>query len=96
MNTIKLTLATAALSLTVFSAERPNVIIIYGDDVGYSDVGDWKYIAEGPAKNKGKGAELYNLKKDSSEKKNLIKDYPEKADALAKQLIVLMNASGVR
>ena len=59
-------------------------------------VGDWKYLGEGAAKNKPKGTELYNLKTDPSEKKNVIKDHPEKAEAMAKQLMELMKAPGVR
>ncbi len=59
-------------------------------------VGDWKYIGEGPAKNKGKGAELYNLADDPSEQNNIIAKHPEKAAAMAKQLTELMEADGVR
>ena len=59
-------------------------------------VGDWKYTGEGPAKNKRKGAELYNLEKDPSESKNIIKAHPEKAKAMEQQLETLMAAEGIR
>src|SRR5210317_1474507 len=29
----------AVFGLTAFAAKQPNIVIIYGDDVGYSDVG---------------------------------------------------------
>ncbi|MDF7822512.1 arylsulfatase [Pontiellaceae bacterium B12227] len=59
-------------------------------------IGDWKYLGEGTARNKPKGAELYNLENDPSEQKNIIKDHPEKAEAMAKQMAELINAPGVR
>ena len=59
-------------------------------------VGDWKYLAEGPAKNKPKGAELYNLKTDPSEAENIIARHPEKAESMNNQLQSLMAADGVR
>lgn len=59
-------------------------------------VGEWKYIGEGAAKNKGKSAELYNLAEDPSEQNNIISKHPEKAEAMANQLEELMAAPGVR
>jgi arylsulfatase A-like enzyme len=54
--------------------------------------GEWKYIAtsDGPAYNKlvnielgnSKEEQLYNLKQDISEQKNLIKEHPEVAERL--------------
>ena len=43
-------------------------------------VGDWKYM-----KTK-KGAQLFNLAQDIGEKKNLIKEFPEKAEELSRRL----------
>jgi arylsulfatase A-like enzyme len=60
--------------------------------------GDWKYIA-GSGQKGGRGpgeSELYNLKKDPSEKKNVITDNPEIADSMAKQLADIMSGNGVR
>jgi arylsulfatase A-like enzyme len=61
--------------------------------------GDWKYIASGKSKNKkrkGNPAELYNLKDDPGESKNIIKDHPEKAEAMAEELKGLVKAGRVR
>ena len=41
MNTIKTFIALALLSPAFIQAKEPNVIIIYGDDVGYGDLGSY-------------------------------------------------------
>ena len=63
--------------------------------------GDWKYIAASNANNKrkrgaGPAAELYNLKNDPSESKNLMMTHPEKAKSLDAELTALMASSGVK
>jgi arylsulfatase A-like enzyme len=62
--------------------------------------GDWKYIAPGKARKKNRGAgskaELYNLKTDPGESSNIIADHPEKAEALAAELTVLIDSGRVR
>jgi arylsulfatase A len=51
-------------------------------------LGEWKYrhAAKKSRKSGPVGPHLYNLKKDISETTNLIKHYPEKANALAKMM----------
>lgn len=56
-------------------------------------VDDWKYIAAGRRKN---SARLFDLAADPGETKNLIKQHPEKADAMDRQLKALVKAKGVR
>lgn len=67
--------------------------------------GEWKFIA--PVKMKkgqewkfkhkaGPEAALYNLDRDPSERKNVIGEYPEKAESMAAQLKALMAAEGVK
>lgn len=64
-------------------------------------VGQFKYIqafkgkllSHVKAKN---GAALYDLSKDPGEQKNIISEYPEKAEAMNTQLKSLMKAEGVR
>jgi arylsulfatase A len=62
--------------------------------------GDWKYVA--PAKGNPKRkrpdtpAELYNLKDDPGEQKNVIADHPEKAESLAAELKALITNGRVR
>lgn len=61
--------------------------------------GDWKYIAEKKSNRKGKGAkkpELYNLKDDPGESKNIIADHPEKSESMKLQLQGLVDAGRVR
>ncbi len=60
--------------------------------------GDWKYIAGGGknARRGPKGPELYNLKKDPGESKNVIKANPEIAASMAKQLADIIAGDGVR
>ncbi|WP_244651351.1 MULTISPECIES: arylsulfatase [unclassified Lentimonas] len=50
--------------------------------------GDWKLLLLAPKGNKGENArmQLYNLKDDIGEKKNLIGDYPEKSEAMLELL----------
>ena len=50
----------------------------YGGRLAIRD-GDWKYIA-------GRKAQLYNLKQDIHERKNLAKKYPEKVQEMDKLL----------
>lgn len=60
-------------------------------------VGSLKYVVN----LKGKGGkntkeELYDLESDPSEQKNILSQYPEKAQRMSEQLENLINASGVR
>ncbi|MEX0323776.1 MAG: sulfatase-like hydrolase/transferase [Puniceicoccaceae bacterium] len=61
--------------------------------------GDWKFIAGSGSKNARRGPgedELYNLKKDPGEQKNVIMDHPEIAISMAKELAEIMTGDGVR
>jgi arylsulfatase A-like enzyme len=62
--------------------------------------GDWKYIrARKPRKNKSakpSSGQLYNLKDDVGESKNVIDVHPEIADSMTKQLQALVDAGRVR
>jgi arylsulfatase A len=66
--------------------------------------GDWKYIAKaGKKKNRSKNAparpvqgELYNLKTDVGERKNIINNHPEIAKELNALIIKIQKDSGVR
>lgn len=61
--------------------------------------GDWKYVAPStPRNNKRKKtkAELYNLKTDPSEIRNVIAEHPELADSMSRQLQALIDADRVR
>lgn len=57
--------------------------------------GDWKYI-KGPLKRrKFTAPELYNLKEDPSESKNIITKYPKQAKKLDRKLEALINSKGL-
>ncbi|VGO16350.1 Arylsulfatase [Pontiella desulfatans] len=60
--------------------------------------GDWKYISASKGKkNRGGGpAELYNLKNDPGETRNVIADFPEKAAAMQAELRQLIEQKGIR
>ncbi len=61
--------------------------------------GNWKYIAEEPARkkaNKPNPAKLYNLSDDPGEKKNLIKTHPDVAKSMELQLKQLIEGTGIR
>ena len=66
--------------------------------------GEWKYIPafKRRAKKGGKSpaaknlGELYNLGSDAGEQKNVVKQYPEVAQAMAKQLEQLKKSGGIR
>ena len=49
---------------------------------------EWKFVRD--------KQELYNLKQDPSEKKNIIADHPERAEAMAKKLQSLVDAGRIR
>jgi arylsulfatase A len=60
--------------------------------------GEWKYIQSGKSRKKavaGKG-ELYNLKQDVGESKNIIADHPEIAESMDRQLQEFVDSGRVR
>ncbi|MDZ8117046.1 sulfatase family protein [Pontiella agarivorans] len=59
--------------------------------------GDWKFVrpSEHP-RGRIKERELYNVRLDPSEQNNLVAAYPEKADAMAEQLEMLIESNGLR
>ncbi|MGQ1788194.1 MULTISPECIES: hypothetical protein [unclassified Saccharicrinis] len=91
-----------AITLTVSAksgrSDKPNVIIIFTDELGYGDIGCFgakgyqtpaiDKMAEQPHGNKDttKAVQLFNLKKDPNEIINLANQYPEKVTERAKRL----------
>jgi arylsulfatase A-like enzyme len=60
--------------------------------------GDWKYLSstKTPERKWGKDAELYNLKDDPGESKNVIANHPEKAAELEKEINIYLDGERVR
>jgi len=60
--------------------------------------GDWKYLSstKTPERKWGKDAELYNLKDDPGESKNVLADHPEKAAELEKEIKMHIDAGRIR
>lgn len=59
-------------------------------------VGDWKYIKGYKKRKKITPPELYNLKEDPSEQRNIIKEQPEKAKELKLKMEILIEGKGLR
>ena len=75
-----------ASGLMLGKAESPRKEFLY-----YSSKGDLNGIRQGNFKLRKakKSVELYDLKKDISEKHNLAKEMPEKVEALSKRMLEL-------
>ena len=78
------------------AATKPNIVIICDDDFGFADIGvnGSKLIRMGAKSKKGKEKvryELYHLAEDIGEQRNVLTQYPKRADTMKALLDAFYN-----